>query len=115
MELVRCLIDILMNEAFECRTISGVFSFNHRSNSSCRLLESRFNGGFGNATLLLIGHKAGLELVNWFHNASVEECLLCSDDVPPPPDGWSCHVDVFHGDVFSAIGGRFDLPNGART
>jgi hypothetical protein len=84
-----------MNEALECWTISGAFSFNHSSNSSCRLLESRFNGGLGNATFLLVGHEAGMELANWFHDASVEECLQCSDDVPlPPMDGVAISISV---------------------
>ncbi len=46
-----------------------------------------------------------MELANWFHDASVKECLQCSDDVPLPPDGWSCHFNGFHGGVFSAVGG----------
>ena len=53
-----------------------------------------------------------MELANWFHDASVEECLQCSDGVPPPPNGWSCHFNGFHGGVFSADGGYVDLPNG---
>ena len=105
-----------MNKAFECWTIGGALSFNHRSNSSCRLLESRRDGGFGNATFLFTGCKAGVELENWFSNALVEECLQSSDDVSSSPDEWRCHVDHgIHGGITGAAGGRVDLPNGGSS
>jgi len=111
-ELVGSLIDIFMNEPFECRTIGRALSFNHRSNSSCHLLESRCDSGFGDVTFLFVGRKAGVELANWLHDASVEECLQSGDDVPSSSDGRSCHVDHgIHGDIVSAVGGRVDLPN----
>ena len=88
--------------------ISGAFSFYPRSNSGSRLLKSGFDGGLGKATFLLIGYKASVELANWFHNTSVEECLQSGDNVPLSPDGWSCH-----GGVFRAVGGgHVDLTNG---
>ena len=79
------------------------------------MLKSGFDGGLGNATFLLVGYKASVELVNWFHNASVEECLQSSDNIPSSPNGWSCHVDSFHGGVFRAVGGRVDLTNGGSS